>query len=124
MRALADRELSDASAKGLSHEGKFEHAYAAARALATIVIRAAGYRVTSGAGGHYHTFVALGTADATTFAEYSTYLDRCRSKRNRMSYLQASVISDAEADELLRIVPEFANQVAAWLKLSHPDLID
>lgn len=82
LRALAERELSDARAKGLSPEGRFEHAYAAARALATLVVRAAGYRVTSGAGGHYHTFVALETADPDEFRKYSAYLDRCRSKRN------------------------------------------
>jgi hypothetical protein len=59
LRALAQRELSDARAQGLSPEGSFEHAYTAARAYATLVIRAEGYRITSGAGGHYHTFQAL-----------------------------------------------------------------
>jgi hypothetical protein len=67
IRALAERELSDAGVRGLSPEGAFEHAYAAAGALATVVIRAEGYRVLAGTRAHYHTFVALETADPDAF---------------------------------------------------------
>jgi hypothetical protein len=41
-----------------------------------------------------------------------------------MSYLHASVTSDADVREILRIVPEFAGRVDVWLKTRHTDLLD
>jgi hypothetical protein len=41
-----------------------------------------------------------------------------------MSYLHASVTTDADVREILKIVPEFAGAVYAWLEARHPDLLD
>ena len=69
LRAVAERSPADARLKGMSVDGRFGHAYEAARALASMVIRAAGYRVRVHGGGHYNTFLALEAADAELFAE-------------------------------------------------------
>ncbi len=61
--AVVHRNLADAQIRKLSDDGRFGHAYDAARILANIIVRAIGYRVKSDGGGHYNTFLALKTAD-------------------------------------------------------------
>src|SRR3954471_19318310 len=81
LREMAALNLKDANVDGLSARGRYEFAYNAARILATLVVRAAEYRVISKGGHHYYTFVALETTDAT-FAKAAAYFDAARSKRN------------------------------------------
>ena len=45
--AVADRDLKDANITGLSVDRRFATAYAAALQLATVVLRASGYRASS-----------------------------------------------------------------------------
>ena len=115
LRRLAQREISDAGVAGLSLEGKFEHAYAAARALALMVVRTEGYRPTATGGSHYNTFLALEAADPGTFARYSAYLDTCRAKRNDLSYDLARATSETEVRELLKVIPGLAGVVDSWV---------
>src|SRR5438094_9536989 len=86
LRAVARRSLGDARLDGISVDGKFGHAYEAARALATVVIRAAGCRVRAHGGAHYNTFLALEAADPELFARHAAYFNECREKRNALSY--------------------------------------
>src|SRR5207247_1850792 len=116
LRALAQRSLADARLEGLSTDGKYGHAYEAARALATMVIRAAGYRVRAHGGGHYNTFLALEASDPKLFARYAAYFNACREKRNELSYMMAGVVSELEAQELLREVPDFKVAVGRWME--------
>jgi hypothetical protein len=116
------RNLSDAQIKRLSDDGRFGHAYDAARILANIIVRAAGYRVKGDGGGHYNTFAALKTADPA-FAKKALYFDACRRKRNTFLYEQADVVSHTEAEELLWHVSGFSLEVDAWLKKHHPNLV-
>lgn len=62
LREMVALNLKDAQVKAISAQGRYEFAYNAARLLATIVIRACGYRVTSRSGHHYYTFQALAAA--------------------------------------------------------------
>jgi len=57
LRSIVKRSLNDVNAPGLSTDAQFLIAYDAARTLALIVVRAAGYRPRSIAG-HYNTFLA------------------------------------------------------------------
>ena len=116
LRAVAERNLADARIETLSTDGKFGHAYEAARAFATIVVRASGYRVKSARGAHYSTFVALEAADPKRFARHAAYFNTCREKRNDLSYELAGVVTDSEAGELLREVPAFQALVDEWLR--------
>ena len=120
---MAQRSLADARLEGISTDGKFGHAYDAARALATMVVRAAGYRVRVHGGGHYNTFLALEAADPKLFARQAAYFNACREKRNELSYEMAGVVSELEAEELLREVPEFETAVSRWVDARHPELV-
>lgn len=84
LRVLVERNLRDASIEMLSDDGRFERAYSAARVLATIIVRASGYRVKQ-PGAHYGTFLALEAADPETFGGFAIYLDSCRSLRNNLA---------------------------------------
>jgi hypothetical protein len=122
LRAVVHRNLADAQIKKLSEDGRFGHAYDAARILANIIVRASGYRVKSEGGGHYNTFLALKMADPT-FAKKSVYLDSCRRKRNNFLYEQANVVSHTEAEELIWHASGFSLEVDVWLKKHHPNLL-
>jgi hypothetical protein len=122
LRALARRSQADAGVEELSEEGRFEHAYAAARALATLVIRASGYRVKQPAA-HYNTFLALEAANPGVFAEYAAYFDICRVRRNELSYEGVEVVSETELEELLRKLPAFERAVDKWLRQNRPEIL-
>jgi len=118
---LVNRCLADAVVEGLSPDGRFERAYAAARTLATIVVRAEGYRVRQ-PGAHHSTFLALEAADRDAYGAFASYFDVCRVLRNELSYNAADVVTEAELDELVAVVKQFARLVAAWLAARHPEL--
>lgn len=98
-------------------------AYNAARTLATIAIRAAGYRVKQSGGAHYNTFVALPIAMGEAHDMWAAYFDSCRQSRNDLSYGAASVVSDSDARELRGKAAEFKDNVEQWLRSTHPTLI-
>jgi len=95
-------------------------AYDAARTLALLIVRAAGYRPRT-VGGHYNTFLALEAADPV-FAKLSAYFDGCRIKRNACEYDFAGGISDTDADGLLAAVTQFESDAEAWIKARYPHL--
>ena len=122
LRAVADRNLADAALDALSTDGRFGQAYEAARALATIVIRASGYRVKPVAGAHNATFLALDAADPKLFARFAVYFNTCRRKRNDLSYEAVDIVTESELTELLGEVPVFQQLVEEWLRERHPGL--
>lgn len=122
LRALAQRNLQDAALPQLSSDGRFSMAYNAARTLANISIRAAGYRVKQSGGGHYNTFLALPVAMGSIYDTLSAYFDSCRQARNDLSYGAASVVSESDADELLQKATEFQRDLSNWLQTNHPTL--
>jgi hypothetical protein len=106
LREMLASNLKDASVTGLSAQGRHEFAYNVARLMATIVVRASGYRVISKSGHHYHTFQALLAADHK-FAKSAANFDTARSKRNDFSYDTPVSISETDADDLLQAVLRF-----------------
>ena len=60
-----------------------------------------GYRV-KGQGANQTTFTAVKLALGAGINNMATYLDRCRRKRNELSYDVAGVVTDTEAAEILR----------------------
>lgn len=118
---VAERELSDAATPGLSSDGSFEHAYAAALALATVVIRAEGHRV-HGPDHHRKSFDLLGTLANGRWAEVAGYLQHCRTRRNRAVYDETGVTSEAEARELREAAAKLRDEVHAYLQEERPGL--
>ncbi len=103
LRQLARRNLKDSAVEALSDDARFDCAYNAARTLATIVVRAAGYRVKQ-PGAHYNTFLALEAADRSAFQDFATYFDACRTRRNVLNYELPDVISSTELEEIMERV--------------------
>jgi len=122
LRALAGRNLQDAALPGLSTDGKFSMAYNAARTMATVAVRAAGYRIKQTGGAHYNTFLALETALGPSVSTMAAYLDNCRTARNELSYDAASLVSDSDADELVEKAEELRDLVEDWISRNHPNL--
>lgn len=52
-----------------------------------------------------------------------TYFDACRRKRNQVDYDVAGIVSEAEADELLRKATNFYADVERWIAAHHPALM-
>ncbi|MFQ5353016.1 MAG: SAV_6107 family HEPN domain-containing protein [Candidatus Binatia bacterium] len=123
LRAMAVRNLQDASLEGLSPDGRFSLAYNAARCLATIAVRASGYRLKQTGGAHYNTFLALPVAMGTRFDTVAIYFDSCRQSRNDLSYGAASVVSESDSKELVAKAEAFLKTVDAWLLKNHPTLV-
>jgi hypothetical protein len=119
LREMSRTALADARLHGLSTQGRFEFAYNAARLLATMVVRAAGYRVTARNGHHYFTFQAMEAAD-TAFAGSAAYFDDARRKRNDFSYDAPGNVTETEADELVGAVQQFQRDVEAWIQPRYP----
>ncbi len=119
--AVARREIADSDAAGLSNDGRFEHAYAAALAIATIVVRALGQRI-HGADHHRLTFEALADAENGRWREVADYLQHCRARRNVLMYDRTGAVSVAEADDLRRRARELLADVERWLRKQHGDL--
>ena len=122
LRGIVTRNLDDAALRGISSEGRFEHAYNAARCLSVIAIRACGYRVkTAPGGGHWNTLQALLAVPDVRLVARQPYFDVCRQKRNDIGY-HGGEITQVEADELLRTAREFRDEVEAWLARTNPGL--
>lgn len=121
LRSAVGRNLRDVAVTGLSADNKFGLAYEAGLLLAKMTIACAGYRV-KGQGAHQTTFAALKLALGPSIAPTASYLDRCRRKRNEISYDAAGLVSDSEAGELISEVKRFQAIVQAWIEKNHPSL--
>jgi hypothetical protein len=115
------RDLSDAEVVGLSIDRRYATAYNAALQLATLVLRASGYR-TAGVGHHWISFQILLDLWGPAEQERVDYFDSCRQKRNVADYGCAGQVGDAELSELLEEVRRFQVAVQDWLRKEHPDL--
>jgi uncharacterized protein (UPF0332 family) len=119
---VAERDLADASVKGLSTDRRFIIAYNAILQLATIVLYANGYK-TSGSGHHYTTFQCLKEILPAGYTQLMDYFDACRSKRNISDYDHAGIVSEQEADEILAEAIKFKKIIINWLKTNYPKLV-
>ena len=119
---VVQRDLADASIVQLSADRRFATAYNAALQLATIALRAVGYRAAGG-GHHWTTFNVLPEIMGPEAQSRAGYLDNCRTKRNVTDYDRAGEVSDIELDELLNEVLAFRTDLLAWLRLNHPGLL-
>ncbi len=120
---VVGRDLADAGVGGLTTDRRFNTAYDAAYGLATIVLRAAGYRVRgSSAGHHWLTFAALPELLGPGAEARARYYQACRRKRHQATYERAGVATEVEVEELLADVGEFREAVEAWLRERRPEL--
>lgn len=119
---IVHRDITDASAEGISTDRRFMAAYNAALQIATIVLYCHGYRAR-GPGHHYITFQVLPDILGEDFAELATYFDTCRTKRNRSQYDRTGEISRTEVSELIEAARDFRDEVKQWIASQHPELV-
>ena len=112
---IVERDLKDASAKGLSDDWKFGIAYNAALKLCTILLHSSGYQAEKNLA-HYRTLQSLPIILGNKYKSDADYLDTCRKKRNETEYDFAGNVSEDEVRELLDFCKELKSAVLNWLK--------
>lgn len=120
---LAVRDIKDASLAGISPDNRFRCAYEAIRALCDAALHAEGYVVPKGGSAHERVIASLEYTLADECPVSLDFLDRCRRQRHKTSYGQAGTVQQADADELLLAARDVQVAVTAWLRSTHPDLM-
>jgi uncharacterized protein (UPF0332 family) len=121
---LAERDLQVASKGCHDVDWQFAIAYNAALQLASVVLRASGYRATTKTGHHWITLTTLPDFMGKELNETRDYFNACRTKRNFTEYCEAGTISQLEAERLIQEVKAFKIKVVSWLKKHHPKFIN
>lgn len=119
--AVADRDLVDCRAAGLSSDWRLNIAYNAGLQAATAALAAAGFRAGREAH-HYRVIQSLAYtvgADAVLVARFDAF----RKKRNIGGYERVGTVSDAEACEMIAFAEELRARVNHWIGVEHPDLL-
>ncbi|NQT17342.1 MAG: hypothetical protein HQ582_31600 [Planctomycetes bacterium] len=120
---VVDRDISDAQAKGLSADGKFQHAYNAALQLCMIALHASGYQPAKGQSRHVRGIESLRYTLGSQWSDTADYIDRCSRSRHLVNYEQIDVVSSEDADDLLNTARVLRTDVVTWLKENHPALV-
>lgn len=119
---VVERDLADAAITALSADRRFATAYNAALQAATAVMYSEGYRAHS-VGHHATVFEFLDEALGSDAAQWASYFDDCRRKRNRADYVGVGGISITEAEDLLKDARAFVVLARQWVHVHHPELI-
>ena len=120
--AIADRDIVDATAKGLSADWKFGIAYNAALKLCTLMLYAAGYRPENTLA-HYRTLMAIEYTIGAHRKNDAVYLNACRAKRNMVEYDNVGGASSDEAEELLTFARDLRIEIQNILQKNYPELL-
>jgi len=118
---LADRDLANCRALGLSSDWLLNIAYNAALQMATAALAAAGYRAARDA----HHYRVIQSLVYTIGADPSLVLqlDQFRKKRNVSSYDRAGAVSEREAKLMITLANRMRQDVRNWLQAKHPELM-
>ncbi len=118
---IVERDLNDAQGN-ISADWRFGIAYNAALKLCRILLSAEGYRPSHELQ-HYRTLAALPEILGEAKKADAEYLDDCRKKRNIVEYDEVSGASESDANELIEFVKDLRDEVIAWLKKNHAELL-
>jgi hypothetical protein len=118
---IVERDMLDAGS-AISTDWRFGIAYNAALKLCRILLSAGGYRPSHELQ-HYRTLAALPEILGEAKKADAKYLDDCRKKRNIVEYEYVGGASGTDADELIEFVKDLRDEVIAWLKKNHPELL-
>jgi uncharacterized protein (UPF0332 family) len=119
--SIADRDIADSQAEGISTDTRLSIAYNAALQLAVAALAAAGYR--TGREAHHYRAIQSLTFSIGASTDLVDQLDSFRKKRNISDYERAGAVSEQEAREILALAKMLREMVTAWLKENHPELI-
>jgi len=119
--AVADRDLGDCRAVGLSTDWRLGIAYNAALQAATAALYASGYRAAR----EMHHYRVVQSLQFTVGAEPELVdqLDQFRKKRHIGGYERAGFVSDQEAEEMIGLAVRLRRMVEEWIRRNHPALL-
>lgn len=118
---LVDRDLKDSQVSGLTADWRLNIAYNAALQAATAALAASGYRASREA---HHLRVIRSLEFTIGWSKELVYaLDGFRKKRNISDYERAGYISDGEAEEMRDLATRLLEDVIAWIREMHPELL-
>lgn len=118
---VADRDLTDCHAQGLSADWKMSISYNAALQTAVAALAACGFRAARDAH-HYRVIQSL----AFTLGmepKFIAKFDKFRKKRNIGGYEQAGLVSEQEANEMISLAKQLREETERWLEMNHPSLL-
>lgn len=118
---VADRDLCDCQAVGLSADWRMNIAYNAALQVATAALAVCGYRASRDSH-HYRIIQSLAYTIAAKY-ELIAQFDQFRKKRNIGGYEQAGLVSDAEADEMTALAQKLRSEIEEWIKNNYPEFL-
>lgn len=118
---VADRDLLDCRAKGLSADWRLNIAYNAALQSATAALAASGYRSSREA--HHYRVIQNLAFTMSAGKGLIRQLDQFRKKRNISDYERAGLVSEQEAGEMELLARRLRKKVAEWLRSNHPQLV-
>jgi hypothetical protein len=117
---VANRDIADSQAKGISNDTRLSLAYNAALQLAVAGLAASGYR--AGRAAHHYRAIQSLAFTVGASPDLVDQLDAFRKKRNISDYERAGAVSDHEAKEMLALAYALREKVTGWLKENHPGL--
>ena len=119
--AVAERDLKDSSASGISADWQLAIAYNAALQTATAALFASGYR--AGREAHHYRIIQSLAHTIQAKPDLINQLDKFRKKRNIGGYEAAGRISQQEADEMKKLAKNVCEQIVQWLHQNHANLM-
>lgn len=119
--AVVERDLADSAAEAVSADWRMNIAYNAALQAATVALAASGYRAARDQH-HFRIIQSLRETVGMTAASVATF-DAFRKKRNITGYERVGIVSDSDAAEMRRLAIAIRDEVRAWVRKNHPDLL-
>lgn len=119
--AVIERDLADSAAERVSADWRLNIAYNAALQAATAALAASGYRAAR----DQHHFRVIQSLSETIHADSGLLrtFDAFRKKRNATGYERAGAVSDSEASAMRQLALRLREDVLAWLRQNHDDLL-
>lgn len=113
--------FEDSLIPGLRPSRRFQILYEAAYRWCALVLRVEGWR-TKGEGHHETLFSAMPHFLGTDVNKTARYLDRCRRRRNVVTYgVSSPPVTEFEVEKLESTVKKLDLLIMSWLKTKHPE---
>lgn len=119
---IVARGLKDAKVEAISEDLRFQAAFNAALISANIALRACGFRTRVQTGHHQRIVESLELTlkcDPRLIQKLKVF----SKKRNATSYDTAGNISEQELVQAINVAETLQQEVQAWLKQYHPELL-
>lgn len=118
---LAERDLKECQAVGLSADWRLAIAYNSALQSAAAALSAEGYRAKRD--GHHYRIIQSLVHTIGAAADTIARLDSFRKKRNISDDERSGAVSDQEAKEIFILARGLRKKVGDWLTKNHPELL-